>query len=240
MERPAHSIDEPREPNPATFRVWPAWRWLAGVVVLTVGLMLIDAPIRPMFRPIEIWVEEESDFWSFFKQFGEWWLVLSVAGLLGVFHAWRWRAVVPLLMGIGLAQLTTSVLMWSTGRPRPTLMDRGPWDWEPFRGGPAGLFELQNLSMPSGHASTAFAMAMTLALLVPRGAGLWFVIASLTAVERVISLAHWASDVVVSALVGVVCARAALWLCYVLTGQRAVTRRHAASGPSVRVETSTS
>lgn len=66
------------------------------------------------------------------------------------------------------------------------------------------MFEpLRQLSMPSGHATLAFASAMALARLHRRYAVLFLSAAALVALSRVYVGAHFPSDVLVGAAVGV-------------------------------------
>jgi membrane-associated phospholipid phosphatase len=59
------------------------------------------------------------------------------------------------------------------------------------------------VSFPSGHATTAFALATALTLLWPRYAGLYVVLALAIGASRVLANAHWLSDVLAGGFVGV-------------------------------------
>lgn len=80
------------------------------------------------------------------------------------------------------------------GRARPS--DVGPWHFEPFS------VAAKYASLPSGHSITAFATAFALALIYPRLRIGLFVIAVLVGVSRIIIHAHFVSDVMVGACVG--------------------------------------
>jgi undecaprenyl-diphosphatase len=58
-------------------------------------------------------------------------------------------------------------------------------------------------SLPSGHATTAFAALVAFGTLWPRSRTLWLVYALLIAVSRVVVTAHYPSDVLAGALVGI-------------------------------------
>jgi undecaprenyl-diphosphatase len=57
--------------------------------------------------------------------------------------------------------------------------------------------------MPSSHALVAFAGAAALARLFPRATPIWYALAVGCGITRLLSGAHFLSDVVVGALIGV-------------------------------------
>ena len=59
-------------------------------------------------------------------------------------------------------------------------------------------------SLPSGHATTAFAVVVAFGTLWPRGRTVLWVYALLIAVSRVVVTAHYPSDVLAAAAVGIV------------------------------------
>lgn len=218
-----------RLPDPKTFRLAPpAWAWLVWGVALIVAAT-VDGASRGTFAAHAYAVEHGSLLWVVAKSAGDLWVALGVALLLCAFHPWRWRASFVILLGSVYSQLAASLIKWITGRMRPVVEDRGPWDFEWFHNGLHGLFIHKNLSTPSGHATAAFALAGMLALLVPRMAPLWFVLAALCGYERVASLSHWPTDVVLGAMLGVFGARLSLWVAYRVTGQVAVFSERSAA-----------
>lgn len=64
-------------------------------------------------------------------------------------------------------------------------------------------------SFPSGHTATAFALAVTLSMLYPRGKRLFFGFAIITGLQRVVSRNHFPSDVFAGAIVGILSAQVA-------------------------------
>jgi undecaprenyl-diphosphatase len=67
-------------------------------------------------------------------------------------------------------------------------------------------------SFPSGHAATSFACATMLALIAPRYAAAFFVLAAAIAWSRVYNGVHYPLDVVGGAALGVFVAIALRWL----------------------------
>lgn len=85
----------------------------------------------------------------------------------------------------------------------------------PFVGGAPDAFHYNPFawteayaSLPSGHAITAFALALAVSALAPRWAVLMWVYAGLIAISRLVLLAHHPSDVLAGAIVGIIGAMA--------------------------------
>jgi undecaprenyl-diphosphatase len=91
---------------------------------------------------------------------------------------------------IGLSGITADLIKPLAGRARPLLWLRdGVYGFEPFH-----FSSLWN-GMPSGHATTVFALAFSLARLYPRGRIIWFLYAFSISLSRVMVDAHYLSDV---------------------------------------------
>jgi undecaprenyl-diphosphatase len=108
------------------------------------------------------------------------------------------KAMIVLLAGI-LSGLNAPLKIL-IGRIRP-YHGVPPFELHPFK------FALVNteasFSFPSGDVSIAFAMAMSLSLTLPGLRPLWWTLAVIVAVERVAENAHYPSDVVAGAALGV-------------------------------------
>lgn len=105
------------------------------------------------------------------------------------------------------AGITTTAIKVVVGRARPYVSEGRPGVFHPFRLSSEGA----SGSFPSGHASSAFAVATVLseqaalaggrrAAVVPPVA---YGVATLVAVSRVYHDAHWASDVVAGSAIGI-------------------------------------
>ncbi len=97
------------------------------------------------------------------------------------------------------AGITTPVLKYAVGRVRPG-DEAGLGEFRPFSG---------NSSLPSGHATEAFAVASVLSAradgwVVP---ALSYTLASCVGYARVHDRAHWASDVIAGGLIGTLIGR---------------------------------
>ncbi|WP_232302511.1 phosphatase PAP2 family protein, partial [Elstera litoralis] len=95
--------------------------------------------------------------------------------------------------------ITNSLLKSLIGRTRPRLFfDQGLYAFLP----PAR--KALYVSMPSGHTAMMFAVATALALMLPRRwAAPAYALATLIALSRVMTNAHWLADILAGALVGI-------------------------------------
>jgi membrane-associated phospholipid phosphatase len=98
---------------------------------------------------------------------------------------------VPVLIG--------EAIKWSVGRGRPFVGgDANVFNFSHFAGTPAYS------SFPSGHATTAFALAFAVSVVWPKARPAMIVYALIILATRLVLLAHHPSDVVAGALVGVI------------------------------------
>ncbi|MEH2627194.1 membrane-associated phospholipid phosphatase [Bradyrhizobium sp. AZCC 1719] len=100
---------------------------------------------------------------------------------------------------VAVSSLVTEVLKYSIGRGRP------------FVGGEANAFHFSHFaghpayfSFPSGHATTAFALAFAVSVIWPKARFAMAVYALIIAATRLVLVAHHPSDVVAGALIGIV------------------------------------
>jgi undecaprenyl-diphosphatase len=156
-----------------------------------------------------------------FELLSDWWVKsLVIIGVGVVADVWlRWKPVSGVLAsaayfaGGGLDVL----LKHAFARPRPPLVDPAV---HPLVTVP------HSYSMPSGHATTAFAAALAVGLVHPRLLKPLVALAALVAVSRVWLGVHYLSDVLAGAALGTAVA-AALWL-----AARAVARRWTPFAPA--------
>ena len=154
---------------------------------------------------------------------GTFWVTLAVAGVVWIFHRKSWRAALPLLLSGPLVGLAYLLLKWTAGRHRP-VPEIVPFQFHPFAGGWMGLVHSEKgLSFPSGHTATAFATATCLAALLPAWSAPIFAVALMVAAERVLENAHYLSDVIAGAGVGVLCGWVAILIGRWLTAENKST-----------------
>jgi membrane-associated phospholipid phosphatase len=171
----------------------------AGVSVF----FLVDNPIRTYM--VDHQTTGRDDVASVFKKVGEpevWALVPAV--MVGTGLALKkpglTRSGLRAVTSAALAGGITAVFKYTLGRERPSVAGSEPLEFIPFSG---------NVSMPSGHTSTAFGFAASLAEDVHP---LWakiglYTLATGTAWSRVYNNNHWTSDVLAGAIVGITSAK---------------------------------
>jgi undecaprenyl-diphosphatase len=104
-----------------------------------------------------------------------------------------------LFAAIAAPSLFVTIVKRLIGRARPFVGEQAdPFLYIPF------VWRAAYASMPSGHATTAFAAAVAVGLLWPRLRAPMLVYALLIAVSRVVLNAHYVSDVVAGAIIGAV------------------------------------
>ncbi len=99
---------------------------------------------------------------------------------------------------VAFSNLITEVLKYCIGRGRPFVGEGGVFHFSHFAGNPAYY------SFPSGHATTAFALALAVSAVWPQARIAMAIYALIIAATRLVLLAHHPSDVVAGAMVGIV------------------------------------
>jgi membrane-associated phospholipid phosphatase len=96
------------------------------------------------------------------------------------------------------AGLVADMFKYILGRARPKFYDTlGHFDFHFF------AFDPSHASIPSGHATNVFAFATVIAILWPRGRLLLYTLAAWIAASRVFVGAHYFTDVVLGAALGI-------------------------------------
>ena len=106
-----------------------------------------------------------------------------------------------LIAVLAVSGLASQVIKHLFGRARPSLIDMvGPFHFD--------LMAVKSTyaSMPSGHSVSAFAMAVAIGWMAPRLRWPLLFLALLIATSRVVISAHYPSDVIAGAALGVACA----------------------------------
>jgi membrane-associated phospholipid phosphatase len=104
-----------------------------------------------------------------------------------------------LFLAVAVSNLVTEVLKYGVGRGRPFVGgEANAFHFSHFAGNPAYY------SFPSGHATTAFALAFAVSSVWPASRFVMALYAVIIAATRLVLLAHHPSDVVAGALIGII------------------------------------
>jgi membrane-associated phospholipid phosphatase len=196
--------------------------WAASAVALLAGsTALVDRPLAHFLRQHAAAIHDATASVSVLGEAG-WYLVPSLLVFLIARFMVRRPALAAralfVFVSVALAGLATDVLKILVGRSRPWMLFRaGAYDFWPLQ------LSADYQSFPSGHAACAAAAALALAVVVPRYRVQLLLAALLIALTRVVTLAHYLSDVAAGA--------ALAWLVVVCV-QRAFARNGVALGPA--------
>ncbi len=176
--------------------------WMAGLALLA-GAMAIDGWA---YHHIVLRNVYDFDWGRALRTMGYWpvWAALALAlWLRDRAHprpGWRaWERASVLLAAVSVAGLVDELLKVLFRRDRPSMTDGG----YAFRAWSDHPLSTSGFGLPSSHAVEAFAAATVLTHLWPEARMLWWALAIGCGLTRVLSGAHFVSDVVAGALVGV-------------------------------------
>jgi membrane-associated phospholipid phosphatase len=167
---------------------------LAAALDATVAQWLRD-------RGVDQFLREHKALRETLKVPGFFAFTVVVAGIVAVVHKTQWRGALFFLAACATASVN-QLLKWSVGRYRPFTSPNGSGPLAPFALHPFS-HSGKNLCFPSGHACLAFATAAALGMLWPRWRWAFYPLAAVVAAERVAENAHWLSDAVAAAAIGV-------------------------------------
>ena len=206
-----------REPRFAAKAIWcQSLRLGIGAVIflaiVAVTMTAIDARAVALARSAPEWLIEIFDFVTDFGK--SFWFLVPVALALAVIAlvaspalprmSQRVLAAIAvrlgfLLLAIGLPGLFFSIAKRLIGRARPLVEgSTGPFSYRPLG------WSVEYASLPSGHSIDAFAAATAIGALWPWTRPFMWTYAVVIALSRVVLTAHFPSDVMVGAVVGIV------------------------------------
>ena len=186
-------------------RVIDGFRWwclfsLAAVLALLASFYLDGEAV--------VWIAQHQtaglrNFMRGVSRFGDWPGHVALGLVLLVLAYWRrskkWmRIFAAMILACALAGAAARVIKISTGRARPSVQTEAEWN------GPR--FNPRYNAFPSGHTAASTAFFATLALACWRIGAPLLLIPLLIAFSRMYVAAHYLSDVVCAALIGLVVA----------------------------------
>jgi undecaprenyl-diphosphatase len=179
---------------------------LAGFFVVVV---LFDAGAIKGARQLPGWLVGLFDFITDFGKSGWFlWPLAAVMVVVAAAPAWLPRmtrlvlAAIAvragfLFLAIGVPSLFGTIIKRLIGRARPFVGGAAdPYLYHPF------AWKVEYASLPSGHATTAFAAAVAVGMLWPRLRVVIWIYAIVIGISRVALTAHHPSDVLAGAIVG--------------------------------------
>jgi undecaprenyl-diphosphatase len=192
---------------------WPLSRLAIGsvitIVVVAAAMILLDTWAIAHYRAWPLWLVRVFDEITDFGK-AEWFLV-PTGVLLIILAALASPAlnrvsnlvITSLAVRVGfvffavaLPSLFSTVIKRLIGRARPLRVPGHDVFFAPFS------WRVEYASLPSGHATTAFAAAVTLGALFPRARAALWTYAAIIGISRVVLVAHYPSDVIAGAVVG--------------------------------------
>jgi membrane-associated phospholipid phosphatase len=190
--------------------------WVAAAALAVMpAIFWIDRPLalflhsHPEWKPVAEAVQRLGFGTPYLVAFGAVFVALRWGGLLPRFRPWadrmRQAALVPafLLVSIAASGIAVDLLKIVFGRTRPKLLFAdGTYDFS-WLGLGADYW-----SFPSGHTAAVAALATALWCLWPRHLLFYIALASVVAASRVVTGAHYLSDVVAGGFVAILVTRA--------------------------------
>ena len=194
-------------------------RWIAAIIFISAALLSIvsynlwDIRLAHYCFGLDRSVLDMADI---ITQAGDslWYFVVLITAFVLMRFVWKneqWSATILfLLIALSLSGLLNTAIKWLAGRNRPiSLFEDGSFGFDFFQ----IAFIYESTSFPSGHAVTAFALATALSFLIkPYWCMIAFMAATLIAFSRVVLTAHYLSDVIAGAVVGIICALSVKYL----------------------------
>jgi membrane-associated phospholipid phosphatase len=191
--------------------------WLAAALFLGGALCLkIDRATATYFRE-----RLHRPFWQFAWKITNWakgmpWIIASLVLYSGVQAIMNLQGETPLLriladyslallvsFVVGSVVLHTIKIFLGRRRPRDDF-EHGLYGFKFF------TWKLQYDSFPSGHSMTILCVGVILSAVMPALAPLWLLLAGCLALTRALMTAHFLSDVLIGAAIGILAARETL------------------------------
>lgn len=179
--------------SPAAIGCW----W----ILVTILLLPLDGPILRLFHPYARSVHE--NVWALdIMRMGHLLFVAVVCAAVFVVHPLRWRGASLICVSAVLAKLFYGIAKPVLARPLPST-SIAPFDLPGLNVVTHRLSHFYEYLLPSGYTSVSFATAAAMSFLLPRGRLFFFALAAMVGFERIAELAHYPSEVVLNAGLGV-------------------------------------
>lgn len=206
-----------RVPPRRRMTLWPLKGWivlaaLLAILVVVGSMLLLDAFLIGQARGLPKWLHRVFAWITWFGNSG--WF-LWPTGILLLLIAASPAAKLPrfsqavlaaiavragfIFLAVGIPALFVTLIKRVIGRARPYVWEiMDPYSYAPF------VWNSAYASLPSGHATNAFAAAIAIGALWPKARLPMWIFAVVIAMSRVVVNAHYPSDVIAGAVVGTV------------------------------------
>jgi membrane-associated phospholipid phosphatase len=199
-----HWPRNPSIPLPRLRTVWSLWTTAAVLSAAGVAALAVDLPVARWVQSgaCPDWLEKLA---ALGETFGHGLGVAVIVLLIGVLDPAH-RVAIPRIVAASLGSgLAANVLKLLVARVRPHHFDLHGDALDSFAGWlPALTNSSWQQGFPSSHTATAAGLAIVLASFYPRGRWLFPALAVLAGIQRVLELAHFPSDVLWGAAVGLI------------------------------------
>jgi undecaprenyl-diphosphatase len=172
------------------------------VAELLETLLALDAAVSALAEQMR-WGPLTAVFLLASMWFVKWPLIAAIGCACDAKRKCFPRAALAATLAITTAALLVTLLKDASDRSRPPVADPGL--------DPVGVVPASS-SFPSGHAATAFAAAVAIALVYPRLGRPLLVLAAVIAMSRVYLGVHYVLDVAAGTLLGIAVGVAAAWI----------------------------
>jgi membrane-associated phospholipid phosphatase len=209
-------VRPPRIPPERRTPLWPVkgrivFAALLAILLVAGSMVLLDAYLITQARQLPSWVRQTFEWITKLGNSG--WFLYPTGILMLVIAASPWEKlprfskgvlatisvrVSFIFLAVGAPALFVTIIKRLIGRARPYVADiMDPYSFAPL------IWKSSYASLPSGHATNAFAAAIAIGSLWPKARLPMWIFAVVIAISRVIVNAHFPSDVIAGAFVGV-------------------------------------
>jgi membrane-associated phospholipid phosphatase len=206
------SPETPSLTLPAKTHRRPLRHYATALLIFAIALGL-DVPVSTWVHDIGLsaYIKDSQGFRYYFIHYGLrfyglfWFTILACIVLIA-----RKRTEASLIVLVsGIFSSVNQLVKWAVGRYRP-FHGEPVFAIHPFIGGLAGLRHAEvSLGFPSGDATLAFAMTASLGWAAPKQRFLWWALGIWICLERIAEGAHYPSDTVAGACLGLFVAHVA-------------------------------
>lgn len=175
------------------------WLWFVIFVLAMIGASLIDSWVFHHVQKPNVY---DQDWGRALRSVGYWplWMILSLAlWLIDRKHGEGYKRAAYLAGSITVAGIIGETLKLIIRRERPGALN-GVYAFRAFSD---HLLSSRNFGMPSSHAVIAFSGAAAMSILFPDACYVWYFLAVGCGITRILSGAHYLSDVIAGAAIGI-------------------------------------